>query len=127
MKRLSCLCGLWFVVACGSSATSSDGSGIAIERDLATLSADEQAQMCDYLDDRIGPPRTIACDFDGSVEIEARTSCAFERVPASCAATVSDAERCVEALASDVCRVYFPECAAMFECVWLGEGKPESE
>lgn len=122
----SCLCGLLFLVACDVTDadvdTSLAGSGVAVDRGLAGLSPDEQAQMCDYLNKAYGPPRTITCGDGGWwVTIERLPSCAFQRVPASCVATVADAERCIEAITSEWCSTYTPECEAMFDCVTIGE------
>ncbi len=114
MKRLTWLCGLAFVVACGSGS----GSGVSGSKRLASLSVDEQSDLCVYLSDLIGESRTVQCDDGDDVEIESNEDCTFDDVPASCAATVSDAERCARALGSDPCNLDFEDCAALFQCAF---------
>jgi hypothetical protein len=80
--------------ACGG-----DGSGVSRSKSLVSLSDGERTELCEYLADTV-EERVVNCG--GGVVITSRarsvTSCVatHEALPASCTATVGDAEDCSE-------------------------------
>ena len=116
MKRLSVLLAVVFTAACGSS-----GSGVSGSKKVVDLSPSEQRDLCEYIVDAQGGPRTIMCDPNTTIEIETVDECVADTagLSSTCPVTVSQAEACAEALGDlDPCAdVAFPAaCAPLFEC-----------
>jgi hypothetical protein len=117
--------GAGLAAACGSS-----GSGVSGGKALGSLSDAEIDDLCAYVVDVQGPPRTIGCAGDLRVTVGTltREDCADEtrliRELAGCTATVDDAESCREDLADltdeDLCSDAVPtSCVAVFACAKL--------
>jgi hypothetical protein len=112
-KRWMWACSIGLVVACGSSPTS---SGVDGTKKLATLSTSEQADVCAYLTELRGAPRTVHCGDGSSVELADFSDCSLAGVNATCEATVADIEDCFERLNDDPCSLGLVECAPVFAC-----------
>jgi hypothetical protein len=84
------------IAACGGG--SSDSSGVARSKSLASLSDDEITDLCEYFAE--AEVRTIDCGDGLTITIEPNTvtECVTKQqaIPASCTATVGDAEDCDE-------------------------------
>jgi len=86
-------------IACGGG---SGGSGVDGSLELADLGAGEAADLCDYIVDVLGPERTVDCGGGVMLTVggEDAAECVddFNTFPATCTATVDNAESCAEAL-----------------------------
>ena len=112
---LSCISVLAF--ACGDG-----GSGVSGSKTLVSLNADQRTDLCEYIVDVLGAPRTVTCDGETKTsEQKTVTSCTTEltmlaTAEPNCPATVEQAENCFEALGDlsdqQICdRTFPPECA----------------
>ena len=91
---------LCLAVACGGG---SGGSGVDGSLELADLDPDEVSDVCAYIIAELGPTREIDCGGGQTLTIEAQSQAdcedEYDTLPATCTATVSNAEGCAEALA----------------------------
>jgi hypothetical protein len=89
---------------------------------LSQLNDAQLAQLCDWSAAKEGGyGATESCD--GGITVHAKasqqdcvTSSRTETAKATCTATVSDAETCINALASDPCDIGTPACAPLISC-----------
>lgn len=94
------------------------GSGLSSSKRIVDLSADEESDLCDYIVDVQGGPRTVMCGPDVSVSFSGKADCLMDNngFAASCPATVADAEACAEGTGADPCGPIPASCAVFFTC-----------
>ena len=94
----ACVCAS-LAIGCGGG---SGGSGVDGTIELVELDAGEAADLCDYIVDVLGPERTVDCGDGVMITVggEDAAECVddFDTFPATCTATVDNAEACAEAL-----------------------------
>lgn len=120
MTRLSWLCGS--IIACVAvvACSSSSGSGVTETKRLTDLSASEQDKLCTYSVDVEDGPRTVTCSDKSMVTIDDKATCLgnFGSISAQCQATVSDAEKCFQAMGKDPCNLDVGACSALLSCIF---------
>ncbi len=100
------------LVACGGGG----GSGLDSSKTLGSLSSAELTDLCEFVVDTY-PSEAVDCGDGQMFEPGTVAECTEDPFPSDCAATVGQAEACVEALAADVCADTLPEaCAPIFAC-----------
>ncbi|HWO26919.1 MAG TPA: hypothetical protein VNO30_49655 [Kofleriaceae bacterium] len=81
------------IAACGGS----DGSGVERSKSLVSLNDDEITDLCEYFAD-VTEKRVVDCGGGLTVTFQAKpvAECVadHQQIPASCSATVGDAEDC---------------------------------
>lgn len=116
------LCTALSAAACGG------GSGVTGSKTLVSLSNGEITDLCEYLIDVGGPARTIECENGDTVITggDSVTDCIVDLqmsrdADPDCAATVDNAESCIEAFAdrsvAQICDDDIPvACLPLFQC-----------
>lgn len=119
----SVVLGSALLVACSGGG----GSGVSSSKTLVSLSDGEITDLCEYSADVVGPQQTIDCGGGQTVTIgdASVADCVadFQELQdenPSCAATVGNAEGCLEAIAdstdAQLCSSLPAACAALFAC-----------
>jgi hypothetical protein len=85
---------------------------------LVGLSATQIESLCGWEAGVFGDPRTVTCSNGDSVTISDESECesGFANLPATCTATVGNAEDCVDSVADDPCGLGGAACAALESC-----------
>ena len=104
------------LIGCGSSDGSATPPG---DKLLTALSTNEIASYCSYQVDVEMAPRTVDCGNGLKVMLKSQAECeaSFRTLPASCTATVAQAEACVTALGANPCDFTVAACAELVQCV----------
>lgn len=105
---------LFAFAACGGGGD----SGIDKSKKLNALSSDEVKTFCEWAIAEQGGAghQTMCGDIIIRVETEAQCEAQYGTFPATCAATVGDAESCAQALTADPCTLGGSACEVVFSC-----------
>ena len=102
------------LAACGGS----DGSGVDGDKTIVSMSASERTDFCEWAIDEQGGAGTVTTCGEVTITVQSVADCvaSFDSFVASCTATVSQGETCVEAVASNPCEFGGTACAPVFAC-----------
>jgi hypothetical protein len=83
------------------------GCGGGSSGKLADLTDEEAGDLCDYVAEQLGDMTSKDCGDGTRVIALSRAACiaGFRNFPATCDATVADAEACADAAGEDLCRL----------------------
>jgi len=117
MKLRLAIVFLFAAAGCSGGDDGGTGSGVDGSKSVASLSASEQQDLCEFTVDVEDGPRTVQCDgFTVDIDDVAACVASLGEVPASCTATVADAEACALAIGDDPCHFDSPACQPFFAC-----------
>jgi hypothetical protein len=122
MKALVALVLGFALAGCGSSSGGgSASSGVDATKRLDALSAAEKGQLCDWIASKMGGyGHTTSCGSDLTLDAPANQAECVAEMPATCAATVAQAEACQNQTS---CTNPLPEaCAPIIDCILGGGG-----
>lgn len=105
------------LVACGGD--DDGGSGVDGSKTIVSMSASERMSFCEWAIATQGGAGTVhQCEgFTLTVQSVADCAAGFGDFVASCAATVSQGEACVAAIAAMPCMPATAACEAVFACI----------